>query len=75
MLAGVGVLAVPVAACGTGALLIVRRRRDAKLAAALGTAITKLYAIQERLLENAEYFQRELDEISAYIEQLKRQMP
>lgn len=75
MLAGVGVLAVPVTAGGAVALVIVRRRRDARLAAALGTAITKLYAIQERLMENAEYFRRELAEISAYIEQFKRQMP
>ena len=75
MAAGVGVLAAPVAILGVVGYAIVRKRRNAKLAAALGRAIEKLYKIQERLIANAEYFRDELAEINAYIDQFKRQKP
>ncbi len=73
MVAGIGVLALPVAILGVGGYAIVKKRRSAKLAAALDRAIEKLYKIQERLIANAEYFRDELAEIKAYIDQLKRQ--
>ena len=58
---------------------IAKKRRDAerkaKLTAALGRAIKKLYKIQDRLLANAEYFRDELADIKASIDELKRQKP
>ena len=75
MAAGVSVLAAPVAIFGVAGYAIAKKRRNAKLAAALGRAIGKLYKIQERLIANAEHFREELAEIKAYIDQLTRQMP
>ncbi len=75
MLAGIGVLTLPVAILGVGGYAIVKKRRSAKLAAALDRAIEKLYKIQERLIANAEYFRDELAEIKAYIDQFKHQKP
>ena len=51
------------------------RRRNAKLAAALSSAIGKLYAIQERLMANAEYFRKELAEIKALIDEIENRRP
>lgn len=75
MAAGVGVLAAPVAILAVGGYAIVKKRRSAKLAAALDRAIEKLYKIQERLIANAEYFREELAEIKAYIDEFKHQKP
>ena len=75
MVAGVAVLAVPVAVLAVGGYAIAKRRRNAKLAASLRTAIEKLHQIQERLTANAEYFREELAEIKAYIDNFKSQMP
>ena len=75
MVAGVGVLAAPVALLAVGGYAIAKRRRNAKLAAALRTAVEKLHRIQERLAANAEYFKEELAEIKAYIDQFEAQMP
>ena len=75
MVAGVGVLAAPVAILAVGGYGIAKRRRNAKLAAALRTAIEKLHRMQERLTANAEYFAAELAEIRAYIDSFERQMP
>ena len=75
MVAGVGVLAAPVAILAVGGYAIAKRRRNAKLAAALRTAIEKLHRVQERLTANAEYFTEELAEIKAYIDNFERQMP
>ena len=75
MVAGIGVLAAPVAIFAIVGYGIAKKRRNAKLAAALGRAIEKLYKIQERLMANAEYFRKELVEIKAYIDELKRQKP
>ena len=75
MAAGVSVLAAPVAIFGVAGYAIAKKRRSAKLAAALGRAIEKLYQIQERLIANAEHFREELAEIKAYIDQLTRQKP
>ena len=71
MAAGVGVLAAPVAFLAVGMYAIAKRRRNAKLAAALRTAIEKLHGIQERLTANAEYFTAELAEIKGVHRQFR----
>ena len=71
MVAGIGVLAAPVAVLGIAGYAIAKKRRNAKLAA----AIEKLYAIQERLMANAEHFRDELAEIKAYITQYENRRP
>jgi len=75
MVAGIGVLAAPIVVPGIVGYALVKRRRNARLAAALRTAIDKLYGIQKRLAANAEYFRNELAEIKAYVDHLERQMP
>ena len=75
MVAGIAVLAAPVALTAVAGYALIKRRRNAKLAAALRTAIEKLYRIQKRLAENAEYFRKEIAEIKAYIDNFERQMP
>lgn len=75
MVAGIGVLAAPVALLGVGAYAIAKKRKNARLAAALGTAISKLYAIQDRLLANSEYFKDEIAAIKATIELLGKKKP
>lgn len=72
MAAGVGVLAAPVAALGVVSYAIIKKRRNAKLAAALNRAIQQLYTIQEMLMGYAEYCREELAEIKAYIDQLEK---
>ena len=74
MVAGIGVLAAPVAVLAVGGYAIAKRRRNAKLAVALRTAIEKLHRIQERLTANAEYFREELAEIKAYIDIFERRV-
>ena len=73
MVVGIGVLAAPVVVLGVAGVVIAQQRRNAKLAAALNRAIKKLYAIQERLMENAEYFREELAELKAWIAVLEKQ--
>ena len=75
MAVGMAVLAAPVAVLGVIGYGIAKKRRNARLAAALGRAIEKLYKIQERLMANAEYFREELAEIKAYIDQFEHQKP
>lgn len=72
MVAGIGVLAAPVAILGIGGYAIAKKYRNAKLAAALAQAIGKLYAVQTRLLENAEYFKEEIAGIKATIDLLMK---
>ena len=67
MVAGIGVLAAPVAILGITGYAIAKKRKNAKIAAAVATAIKKLYSIQERLMQNAEYFKEELAGINAAI--------
>ena len=55
--------------------IIAKKRRNARLVAALGRAIEKLYKIQERLMANAEYFREELAKIKACIDQFEHQRP
>lgn len=75
MVAGIGVLAAPIAILGVGAYAITKRRKNAKLAAALATAIKNLYEIQERLVKNAEYFKVEIAAIKATIDLLAKKKP
>ncbi len=75
MVAGVGVLAAPVAALGVVGYAVAKKRKNAKLSAALGTAVARLYAVQERLLANAEYFKEELAGIKVAVELLQRKQP
>lgn len=75
MVAGIGVLAAPIALLGVGAYALVKKKKNVKLAAALGTAIKKLYEVQERLMKNAEYFKEEIAGIKAAIELLTKKKP
>ena len=75
MVAGIGVLAAPIALLGIGAYAIAKKRKNAKLAAALGAAIRKLYDIQARLMQNAEYFKEEITGIKAAIDLLAKKKP
>ena len=75
MVAGIGVLAAPVAILGVVGYALAKKRKSAKLAAALGAAISKLYAIQERLMANAEYFREEIAGIKAAIDVLSVKKP
>ena len=75
MVAGIGVLAAPIVLLSVGGYAIAKKRKNAKLAAALGVAIQKLYQIQERLIQNAEYFKEEIAGIKAAIDLLNKKKP
>ena len=75
MVAGIGVLAAPVAVLGVAGYAVAKRYKSAKLATALGEAIRKLYGIQERLLANAEYFKEEIAGIKVAIDLLSSKKP
>lgn len=75
MVAGIGVLAAPIAILGVGAYAFAKMRKNAKLSIALGVAINKLYEIQARLMENAEYFKEEIAGIKAAIDVLTKKKP
>lgn len=75
MVAGIGVLAAPVAILGVVGYALAKKHKNAKLATALGTAIAKLTAIQMRLVENAEYFSEELAGIKVAMDLLTKKMP
>jgi hypothetical protein len=72
MVAGIGVLAAPVAVLGLVGYWLMGRGKNAKLATALGVAIGKLYDIQTRLMQNAEFFSDEIAAIKATIEHLQK---
>ena len=74
MVAGIAVLAAPVAVLGIGGYAIVKHK-NAKLTAALSQAIQKLYEVQERLMSNAEYFKAEIAGIKATIDMLTKKAP
>ena len=75
MVAGIGVLAAPIAILGIGGYALAKKRKNAKLSAALGTAIQKLYHVQEQLMKNAEYFRDEIATIRATIDLLAKKKP
>lgn len=70
MVVGIGVLAVPVAVLSVTGYALGKRRKNAKLAAALGQAISRLYDIQSKLIANAEFFKEEIANINAVIDTL-----
>lgn len=72
MVAGIAVLAAPVAVLGVTGYALAKRYKSAKLAAALGQAIGRLYDIQARLIANAEYFKEEIASIKAVIDTLSK---
>lgn len=72
MVAGIGVLAAPVAVLGVTGYALAKRHKNAKLAAALGQAISRLYDIQSQLIANAEYFKEEIASIKAVIDTLSQ---
>lgn len=75
MVAGIGVLAAPIAILGVAGYAIAKSHKNGRMAAALSTAISKLYSVQEKLMENAEYFQEEIAGIKATISLLKGKKP
>lgn len=75
MVAGIGVLAAPIALLGIGGYALMKSRKNAKLSAALKEAISKLYNIQERLMKNAEHFKAEIAAIKQTMEMLTRKKP
>ena len=68
MVAGIGVLAAPIALLGIGGYALAKSKKKAKAIAALNTAIEKLYKIQKRLAENAEYFKSEIAQLTSMID-------
>lgn len=75
MVAGTFVLAAPIAILAVGGFAIAKKRKNAKLAAALAVTIKSLYEVQERLMQNAEYFKEEIAGIKAAIDLLTRKKP
>jgi hypothetical protein len=75
MVAGIGVLAAPVALLGVAGFALANKRKKAKMTAALNTAIQKLYEIQTRLMDNAEYYRDEITTIKAAIQHFQKSKP
>ena len=73
--AAAAAVALAAAAAVVGYLgYLIGRRRNAKLAASLRTAIEELHRILERLTTNAEYFREEIAGFKAYIDYLESQI-
>lgn len=75
MVAGVGVLAAPVAILGIVGYSIFKHQKVKKQTAALQHALGELYSVLERLVMNAQYFQEEIASIRGVIEALKMRAP
>ncbi len=75
MVAGVGVLAAPVAVLGIVGYSIFKHRKVKKQTAALQHALGELYSVLERLVMNAQYFQEEIASIRGVIDALKMRAP
>ena len=71
MVAGIGVLAAPIALLGLGGYALAKKRKKARMLSALNVAIEKLYAIQKRLKDNAEHFREELGALTSLVEALQ----
>ena len=71
MVAGIGVLAAPIALLGLGGYALAKKRKKARMLSALNVAIEKLYAIQKRLKDNAERFREELVVLTSVVEGLR----
>ena len=70
MVAGIGVLAAPIALLGIAGYALANSWKKSDMLAALNTAIEKLYSIQSRLVSNAEHYKEELAALRALIEAL-----
>jgi len=75
MVAGIGMLAAPIAILGIAGYSIFKHKKVKKQSAALQHAMTQLYSILERLKANAEYFQSEIAGINAMIQTLTARAP
>jgi hypothetical protein len=75
MVAGIGVLAAPIAVLGIVGYSIFKHKKVKKQTAALQHAIAQLYSVMERLKKNAEYFQQEIAGINLLIETLTARAP
>jgi len=75
MVAGIGVLAAPVAVLGIVGYSIFKHQKVKKQTAALQDALGGLYSVLERLVMNAQYFQEEIASIRGVIEALKSRSP
>lgn len=75
MVAGISVLALPVAGLGIIGFSFAKKRKNARLAAALNESISKLFNIQERLIQNAEYFKQEIAMVQGAIKVLQKKLP
>ena len=75
MVAGVGVLAAPVAILGIVGYSIFKHQKVKKQTAALQHALGELYSVLERLVMNAQFFQEEIASIKGVIETLKMRAP
>ena len=53
---------------------LAKKYQQSKLGSALATAIEKLYAVQSRLVDNAEYFQQEIGGLNVLITELCKQL-
>ena len=71
MLAGIGVLAAPIALLGIGGYALANSWKKSSTLSALNVAIEKLYAIQTRLKNNAERYREELGALTSLVEALK----
>ena len=77
MAAGLVVIAAPIFAFGGAGYLgylWAKNRRKAKTLAALNLALEKLFAIQERLVANAEHFKEELASLKFIVDELKERI-
>lgn len=75
MVAGIGVLAAPVAILGIVGYAILKHRKVKKKTAALQHSLGELYSVLERLVMNAQLFQEEIAGIRVIIEALKMRSP
>ncbi|MDD5229323.1 MAG: hypothetical protein PHD53_11000, partial [Methylococcales bacterium] len=75
MVAGVGVLAAPVAILGIVGYSIFKHKKVKRQTAALQHALGQLYSVLERLTMNAKHFQQEIAGITAMINTLKSRAP
>lgn len=71
MLPGIVILTLPATLAGVAFYAVAKKRKSARMAASLGVAIKKLYEVQGRFMENAEFFKEEIAEIRAIINYLQ----
>ena len=75
MLVGIGVLAAPVAALGFLGYGLASKLKKTKNSAALGLAVTRIYAVRARLIQHEAHFREELAHIKTTLELLTHTKP